>query len=99
MYQNTMVIQKGFWNEAYFYFVHPLIIFFILLFQELEEENASLSLSSKNSWQKHCNHIANVYIQSFRVVQSFYAENKVNPEQIPTKEISTRTVLDSEFIC
>ena len=73
-----------------------LLFFFILLFQELEEENASLSLSSKNSWQKRCNHIANIY-KSFIVVQSFYAENKVNPEQIPTKEIST--VLDSEFIC
>ena len=99
MYQDITVIQKGFWNEAYSYFVHPLIIiiFFIFLFQELEEENASLSLSSKNSWQKRCNHIANVYIQSFIVVQSFYVENKVNPEQIPTKEIST--VLDSEFIC
>ena len=30
------------------------------------------------------------------VVQSLSAENMVNPEQIPTKEIST--VLDSEFI-
>ena len=35
-------------------------------------------------------------IRVWALVQSLSAENMVNPEQIPTKEIST--VLDSEFI-